>query len=175
MNLSDDQVRSVSTWGPTTWDVLFTLAIHHDRAERKHVWSCFLVLGEVLPCSRCRKSYIKFLEKYPPDVKRCVEREPDYAARWLWSVKDMVNQKLGKSYTSYPSAHARYTAFSSLVSDGLVRDMLRIFLRAEEVHADALCGFCRDLGRASAGLLSPSMCSSLMSVRALDDATRLFS
>lgn len=146
---ADAHIR-VSTWGPPTWDCLFSIAFHHPREDREHLWKALLMLQSVLPCPKCRKSYLKFLKRSPPDVNR---DDDEYVAKWLWSVKDAVNQKLGKRYMSYPDLRDRHMSFR-LAHDRLLEDMVRAFGRAEDVERDALRAFARYIASCSGSVSS---------------------
>ncbi len=90
-------------WGPPGWQFLHTITFNYpmvidkkkanDRILQKNIKSLFYNLQYTLPCKYCRQSFAIFLKKLPID---------DYLggradlAWWLYSIHNMVNEKLRK-------------------------------------------------------------------------------
>lgn len=107
-------------WGPPLWDLLFTVAF--QSRDRARVVTLFGLLEKVIPCRACRRSYAQCLQCHAMSHIR--EGRPDSAAIWLWTIHDMVNQKLGKTAISFEKVKKRHMAFSRLTHDLLVVDLL---------------------------------------------------
>lgn len=152
-----------SIWGLALWDFLFTaaFAVDADRAPALH--ALLINLQHTLPCDSCRRAHAKMLKKKPLDAKE-YDKDPHYYAKWLWTAKDAVNQRLSKPYTCFNVVSNRYRSFHSFTSDVTLVELVMLVLRCpvEEAHArefvsavarvavlrfdDALCARLRDAG-----------------------------
>lgn len=123
----EPQPMDPNVWGPPMWDMLFTLCFNAPKtpetvADLQHL---FVLLEKVLPCSHCRRSYTLYRKEVrPTSVIRA--SEPESAAIWLWTIHDMVNQKLGKICISYDKLQKRHSSTTFVTHDMLVLDVLTI-------------------------------------------------
>lgn len=123
-------------WGPLTWKVFFSVAFETDG---KNCILFFEKMKTLIPCPHCRNSYAHYFSKYNPNnyVK---EDEKLTGAKWLWCIKDLVNQKLGKECIPFSMLQKRYNSYTQFCSEWDIIDMLIIFsLNLETDEA------CRDL------------------------------
>lgn len=133
-----------SIWGPPLWDMLFTLAFRCRTEDVDHLKRILALLKEALPCYYCRQSYQKFYKRFPPENLKT----PSEVTQWLWTTKDMVNQKLRKPYRPYAEIKLRYTVFQHLTSFSIILDLLGLItksLRTQQGHiirelTSSICG-----------------------------------
>lgn len=114
-------------WGPPLWDLLFTLCFKcpDDQACREDLKHVFHLLEKVIPCPHCRRSYVV----YRKEVKPASAIRPDVphsAAMWLWTIHDMVNQKLGKVCVTFEKLTKKHASFFSITNDFVVLDLFCI-------------------------------------------------
>lgn len=120
-----------SIWGPKLWDAV-TLAAYRLTRE-----DCLLLFEEMkllIPCSHCLKSYVHYCSIIPP------EKYSGPIEKWIWTIHDMVNQKLGKQSAPYSRIESRFKTFTHPVSPFDIYDVLLII--ATQVKTDkALTAF----------------------------------
>jgi hypothetical protein len=102
-------------WGPATWDCLFACARALDREGFGVVLDGMRYL---IPCRHCRDSYREWYVSYPPTNASPVT--------WLWMIKDLVNQKLGKRALALSVVERRLNLYSLAVSPYGVFDTLTL-------------------------------------------------
>lgn len=86
-------------WGPPLWDLLFTIAFNAPVSKSSAVANLLAQLEHVLPCVECRQTYSAYRKKMRPLLSLHAHKMK--ASEWLWTMHDMVNQKLGKPLVSY--------------------------------------------------------------------------
>lgn len=112
-------------WGPSMWNLLFSLAFRADPTRHADVLLALDGLRRTLPCPECRTSYAQFYRHVPlPDC-------PDALPQWLWKCKDAVNQKLGRKSPSFDKIRQRYAHFSVTTSERALVDLIAVFCDAE--------------------------------------------
>lgn len=124
-----------SIWGPLTWKVFFSIAFETDG---KTCISYFDKMKSLIPCPHCRSSYNYYFAKYNPN-NYIKDNEPLSGAKWVWCIKDLVNQKLGKECIPFSMLQKRYNSYTKFCSEWDVIDMLIIFslnLETEEASRD---------------------------------------
>ncbi len=114
-----------NVWGPPLWDMLFTLAFKCDKKCAIDMQHIAYLLEKIMPCSHCRRSYILYKKQLKPTTVITPEH-PNSAALWLWSIHDMVNQKLGKICISFEKLQKRHAAITSITHDLLIFDIFVI-------------------------------------------------
>ena len=111
-----------NVWGPPLWDLLFVIAFKSklDSTDMQHLFS---LLEKVIPCQHCRRSYTLYRTQVKPTtvIRNDVSES---AAMWLWTIHDMVNQKLGKICISYEKLAKRHRSFAVLSNDFVIIDLL---------------------------------------------------
>lgn len=110
-----------NVWGPVFWDMLFTFSFRCDPVLCKdHFIALFRILGNVLPCHHCRKSYSNHLSKI--DTTNITD-ESESASNWLWRMHDIVNAKLGKICISYDKLSKKHLSLTLITHDFHLFDM----------------------------------------------------
>lgn len=110
-----------NVWGPAFWDMLFTFSFRCDPLHCKdHFVALYRILGNVLPCHHCRKSYANQLSKI--DTVH-ITTEPESASNWLWRMHDIVNAKLGKICISYDKLSKKHLSLTLITHDFHIFDM----------------------------------------------------
>lgn len=110
-----------NVWGPAFWDMLFTFAFRCDPSLCKdHFVALYRILGNVLPCHHCRKSYSNQLSKIDTTT---ITDEPESASNWLWRMHDIVNAKLGKICISYDKLLKKHSSLTLITHDFYIFDM----------------------------------------------------
>lgn len=92
-------------FGPSLWSSMFMIASNYEPSinpkskehlQKKKYYKIFYTnMGNVIPCSHCRKSYKKFMKELP--ISRFLGSRRDLMY-WLYLIKDKVNKKLIKQY-----------------------------------------------------------------------------
>jgi hypothetical protein len=82
--------RNPKRWGPSAWRLMEAVAI--DRVatpgDKKQFYK---LIGDVLPCAKCRKSYRQFIKELPVNID-----SPKATLYWLYQIHNRVNDKLRK-------------------------------------------------------------------------------
>jgi len=116
-------------WGPPGWLFLHCVTMgypefinNNPRSKRylehqerkKSTESFFILLGDVLPCGACRKSYKEFMIEHPIYSHLNSRRE---LARWFYDIHNLVNDKLDVPLSERPESfeefYTRYEKFRS--------------------------------------------------------------
>ena len=117
-------------WGPLFWDMLFTLAFQNAGRASAHapLHRLLQLLDFVIPCSYCRKSYMVF--RQGAATLPVAHDDDEWAAKWLWTAHDYVNQKAGKACMSYETLRRRHRTFTHVLHDFVLFDIFVIVHRA---------------------------------------------
>lgn len=121
----DGQPMDPNVWGPPLWDFLFCMCFKSPDTCALDMQHLFILLESVMPCSHCRRSYALYRKQIRPVASIRADR-PDSSARWLWTIHDMVNQKLGKICISYDKLSKRHAGTTMITNDMTVLDILCI-------------------------------------------------
>lgn len=119
-----------NVWGPALWDLLFFICLRNPD-KPKQMARIFTLLETILPCRDCRRSYVAYKNQFPFS-------EAADPAMWLWTIHDMVNQKLGKICISFEKLKRRYDVFSVTTHDLIVLDVYCIVAFASQKPSDVL-------------------------------------
>lgn len=136
-----------TVWGPPMWHVLFACAWHCDAAHFDVLRRLLLTqMPLLLPCEKCRKH----AKAHMPNVHRRARgepRDPAHAFRWLWHLKDEVNQTLRVRSVALDEITERYVLHGGVVDDVIVGDLLvLVALAARKMQRDDLfVEFCASL------------------------------
>ena len=115
------------------WDVLFAAA--YKLSARESV-VLFEEMAHLLPCVHCRTSYGTYLSQVAP--RACIkEGDTRSAARWVWMMHDMVNQKLGHSTMPFARVEARHAVFDEYVTPSDVLHVMALMALDLEREEDA--------------------------------------
>lgn len=112
-----------NVWGPPLWDTLFTFCFHTGPGSLPDIRFIFNLLDSLLPCPHCRRSYALYRKKVN-SISSIQEEEDDAAAKWLWTIHDLVNQKLGKICISFEALKRRHHVMQMLTSDMIILNLL---------------------------------------------------
>ncbi len=99
-----------NVWGPALWNILFYVSFRYPN-RTEELEQLFRLLEKILPCQECRRSYTTYKKQIPFDGRTTTP------AAWLWTIHDMVNQKLGKICISFDRLELRYELFTTTTSD----------------------------------------------------------
>ena len=105
-------------WGPSAWKLLHYITFKAPRrplspAEQQVYQEFFTLIGDILPCVYCRRSYKEFIQELPIDVS-----SGEAMCKWLYLVHNKVNKKLDKTdIPSYREVTRRYRSHSLPLND----------------------------------------------------------
>ena len=122
-----------NVWGPPLWDMLFTICFKVPKTSETiaDLQQLFVLLEKVIPCSNCRRSYAMYRKEVKP-TSSIRTSDANSAAVWLWTIHDMVNQKLGKICISFDKLQKRHASTTFITHDVVVLDILTIFALASK-------------------------------------------
>ena len=96
-------------WGPHLWFSLHTMSFNYplkptekDKDEYKNF---FINLQNVIPCSVCKKNYIRHLNEHP--IKDYLTTRK-FLVYWVIDMHNMVNAEIGKKTLSYEIVLKKY-------------------------------------------------------------------
>lgn len=116
-------------WGPLAWNLFSDLCYHYDSLQNPNesiktdVRRVFEYFRFLLPCKHCRVSYTNYYSILPilPFI------ETQNMSAWLWSLHELVNNKLDKKdRLDYPVYIRRMNAWTRIGSPQQVWDLLFI-------------------------------------------------
>ena len=125
--MSGESSMDPNIWGPPLWDMLFTFCFKCSPNAIPTLQHLFSLLETAIPCSNCRRSYAAYRKELLP-ITSIASGGHLASAIWLWTIHDMVNQKIGKICITFDKLEKRYTAFDFLTSDFSVIDVLCIIV-----------------------------------------------
>ena len=89
-------------WGPHLWFSLHTISFNYQTKptieDKKNYNFFFTSIKEVIPCSICKKNYIRHLIEHPIDNYLNSKEE---LVKWVIDMHNMVNTETGKKNYSY--------------------------------------------------------------------------
>lgn len=89
-------------WGPHCWFFLHTISFNYPNNptinQKKDYKFFFLALKNIIPCSICRKNYIRHLNEHPIDNHLQSKEE---LVKWVIDMHNLVNTETGKKNYSY--------------------------------------------------------------------------
>src|SRR5579872_3998921 len=133
-----------TVWGPPLWRIMTCVAFKSDLVRDTNVLpytiQFYKSLAFLLPCKYCRQSYQKYITELNPSnyLKPDPETHTRQLVRWVWELKEKVNNKLdmqnqmyGKSQErvkrlSYPEFQKRINLATCICSPDDVLDFLSI-------------------------------------------------
>lgn len=103
----------VATWGRCGWVLFHSVAFAYSQRptlmERRNMLDFLWSLGAVLPCRRCRKHYLEYLEIHlRGGVNAAALRDRDTLSRFTVALHNDVNRRLGKPIVTYDTVRHRY-------------------------------------------------------------------
>ncbi len=96
-------------WGPHLWFSLHTITFAYplkpNDQDKAYYKNYFESMQNVIPCSVCKKNYIRHLKESPIEKHLASRRDLVY---WLIDLHNLVNGKTGKKIWSYESVIKKY-------------------------------------------------------------------
>ena len=96
-------------WGPTLWFSLHTITFQYDinpSPEKQREYRQFLEgLQYVVPCSVCKKNYVRHLKEMPIDNALKSRKALVY---WMIDLHNTVNGETGKKILTYDNVIKKY-------------------------------------------------------------------
>lgn len=96
-------------WGPHLWfslhTISFTYPLKPKDSDKANYKSFFTELQHVIPCSICKKNYIRHLKEFPVHEHLNSRKDIVY---WVIDLHNMVNSETGKRVLTYNEALKRY-------------------------------------------------------------------
>ena len=108
-------------WGPHLWFSLHTMTFNYPlkptQDDKDNYRNFFNSMKNVIPCSVCKKNYIRHLNEIPIDQHLHNRKSLVY---WVIDLHNMVNGETGKKILSYDNVIKKYEdAYSKkIVLDG---------------------------------------------------------
>ena len=81
------------TFSRTTWRLLHTIAAAYDPQDdqdKRIARDFFVTVGQMHPCTICRRHWTREVEQSPPDVE-----SKDALTTWLYTMHNRVNKRVG--------------------------------------------------------------------------------
>lgn len=129
-----------NVWGPTFWNILFYVCFHINVKEKyKEIMKLFNAIETLLPCSHCRRHYALYKKQYNPSTNIDTQ-DPESAAKWLWTIHDMVNQNLGKICIDYDKLVKKHKSLTCIISEFCIFDSIMFSLYATKQKEKVLDG-----------------------------------
>lgn len=120
-----------NVWGPKLWD---TVILASFRLPKEDSLEVFKAMKHLIPCTHCLNSYVYYYSLIPP------EKHSGPPEKWIWTIHDMVNQKLGKHTAPFSRIETRFKTFTHPVSPYDIFDILLIIATQVKTE-EALCAF----------------------------------
>ena len=96
-------------WGPHLWFSLHTISFNYPlkptENDKYNYQSFFTSFKEVIPCSVCKKNYIRHLIEHP--IKNYLNTRKSLVY-WVIDMHNMVNVEIGKKVYSYEKVIKKY-------------------------------------------------------------------
>ena len=101
-------------WGSSLWFSLHTISMNYpnypNNEDKMNYKDFFVSLKNVIPCTVCKKNYIRHLKENPIDKKLNTRKDLVY---WLIDMHNMVNAEIGKKQMSYDAVIQKYESIYS--------------------------------------------------------------
>lgn len=95
-------------WGPPAWTFLHTITLTYPEnptiQDKENYGNFFNLLGEVLPCERCKRHYKKNIKELPINLNSQQE-----LIEWLFNIHNKVNESNEKSLYKYDDFINKYS------------------------------------------------------------------
>lgn len=108
-------------WGPGCWisnhSITFGFPLEPTQEDKEKYKNYFELLGDVLPCIYCRKSYKQFINEPDTKLTMNVVKDRQSLTKWFYDIHNKVNKKLGIDYgVSYENIVKRYESYRATCS-----------------------------------------------------------
>lgn len=128
---SNNNGMMTSIWGPPGWFFMHTIAQNYPEKitnENKDIMVNYKIffenIGAVLPCKYCRESYLNYIKIFPIDNFLYSRK---LITRWLYTIHNLVNNKLGVpkcNIPTYSSVYNKYESYRAECKQTTVEDRL---------------------------------------------------
>ena len=104
----------MTEWAHDTWKFLHTQSFfidlheHHGLAAQQAFVNVLLALPSQLPCNECRPHLAAFFRSDPPPKPVAYEPEDYVYAKYIWSLHNSVNRRLGKPEPTFAAVVDHY-------------------------------------------------------------------
>lgn len=99
-------------WGPAMWFFLHSMSCAYDpQKDHEYYYSFFTNLGNVLPCSECKKHYKQNMD---PDELSIALVSTENMFKFVYDLHNKVNKQTGipeSKWPSYKSVKEKFTNF----------------------------------------------------------------
>lgn len=107
---------STKIWGPPMWQSLhiitFSYPINPTKDDKRKYKQYFELVGDLLPCILCKKSYNEFIQSGETKLDDTVMTSKETLTKWLYHLHNKVNFKLGVNYgVSYDDICNKYNSY----------------------------------------------------------------
>jgi hypothetical protein len=156
---------SPTVWGPTLWDLIFSLAFQTEDMVKFKEFVKLLAIA--LPCVTCRTSYSLHFES----LKHISLNNKEETISWVYKLKRMVNAKLHKSECNIKKEEfmQKYIVYGHTIQGpNLMDTLVMISLASFDKHAEKLKRFFVLIGEMTSKFLTGPIPSLLC---ALHDAS----
>jgi len=96
-------------WGPHLWFSLHTISFNYPlmpKEDDKEFYKNFFTnLQHVIPCSICKKNYIRHIKEHP--ISQFLDNRKTFVY-WVIDMHNMVNAEIGKKILSYDVVMKKY-------------------------------------------------------------------
>jgi hypothetical protein len=104
-------------WGPSLWTFLHYLSLSYPEdpttVEQEEVFNFLASMQKIIPCEKCRKNFIKYLDSMEVEVLTTREN----FVRWLFNIHNSVNAYTGKPNFSYNDFIKKYSTINNNTND----------------------------------------------------------
>lgn len=103
-------------WGPAAWIFLHTVTfgypINPSDEQKENYKKFFELIGDILPCSHCRKSYKEFIKMKESELNDGAMENRETFTKWFYNIHQKVNEKLDVDYgIMYEDMVKKYESF----------------------------------------------------------------
>jgi hypothetical protein len=117
-------------WGSHLWFSLHTISFNYPLNptidDKKDYKNFFLNLQNVIPCSVCKKNYMRHIKEHPIDNYLDNRKKIVY---WVIDMHNMVNAEIGKKILSYDVVLKKY---EKVYNKKILLDNNKFLLNKEE-------------------------------------------
>lgn len=160
---------SPTLWGPVTWNVLFTIAVHARREDNDDLTRLYLdFLPLLLPCRLCRRHLRVNREEVLTKVGGQLPTTPRKWFEWLYHLKDTVNASMKPPVPSIDlkDLEERFEFFGSVIDETMLASVLVLYAREARAlkRDDIFLAFCHTLARLCDSVLTKTFCTGLQNM-----------
>lgn len=95
-------------WGPPAWTFLHSVTLNYPEnptiKDKENYNNFFNLLGEILPCDKCKRHYKENIKEMPIKLESREE-----ITEWLFNIHNKVNESNGKSLYKYDDFINKYS------------------------------------------------------------------